>query len=520
MSASAVWVRVWPPLLEEKAMALEGPPAGFFGRRWWGEEGGVFDGVEELAAEVVHARAKVAELRGELVVADERGDGDDEPGGGGDEGFRDAGGDGAEGGCAGGAEAVEGVDDTHDGAEQADEGGSVGDGGEPGHARFHGGEGFGGSDLGGAFEGDGVARHATASGLALVLVVDLGEDGDEGAGLELLGDGSDFGEAAGLAEGAEKALALLAGAAEASPLGEHDGPGEDAGEEQDDEDCEGDRARVAHHLDECAARGADGSGGREGIILEEKECEGEWGWWEAENHWVYCKAVGVGARVRPYTPGFVNIRLTGEERHLRLVRMDSNSASPGSTDALAVPPPPIPFEPLLTFKPKRLRPVWVGLVLAVVGFFLYAFSAIGADAEKAKGLAAFWALPVWIYYFMIIHRIIRVLDTQPGWSAEYTPAAAIWKQFIPFYGLYFLYQWPSDVESYINWRLGRESRVGLWTFLGLITGILLGYADAFVGGLVMMASFYVLYVPLRQALATAPPSDAPAPGYDGTLGLR
>ena len=147
---------------------------------------------------------------GELVVADERGDGDGEAGGGGDEGRGDAGGDGAEGCGAGGAEAVEGVHDAHDGAEEADEGGAVGDGGEPGHARFHRGEGFRGGGLRGALQRDGVARHAAAAALALVLVVDLGEDGDQRAGLELLGHGGDLGEAAGLAEGAEEALALLA----------------------------------------------------------------------------------------------------------------------------------------------------------------------------------------------------------------------------------------------------------------------------------------------------------------------
>ena len=64
--------------------------------------------------------------------------------------------------------------------------------------------------------------------LALVLVVDFVEDGDEGAGLELVGDGGDFGEAAGLAEGAEEAAVLGVGCLEGAPLGDHDGPGDDA----------------------------------------------------------------------------------------------------------------------------------------------------------------------------------------------------------------------------------------------------------------------------------------------------
>ena len=94
----------------------------------------------------------------------------------------------------------------------------LGDGGEPGHAAFHGGEGFRGGGLRGALEALGIARHAAAAGLALVLVVDLGEDGDQRAGLELVGDGGDLGEAAGLAEGAEEAAALRVGCAEGRHL--------------------------------------------------------------------------------------------------------------------------------------------------------------------------------------------------------------------------------------------------------------------------------------------------------------
>jgi len=202
--------------------------------------------------------------------ADDGRNGDDEAGGSGDEGFGDAGSYGAERGSTGGAEAVEGVDDAHDGAEEADEGGDGGDGGEPGHVALHAGEGFGGCGLRGALEGDGIAGEAASAVLALVLVVDLVEDGDQRAGLELVGDGGDFAEAAGLAEGADEALALRLRLVEAPPLGEHDGPGEDAGNQQNNEHCEGDRPAVVDHLDECAAGAWRGSGGG-GVCLQQEE---------------------------------------------------------------------------------------------------------------------------------------------------------------------------------------------------------------------------------------------------------
>ena len=241
--------------------------------------GGVLDGVEELAAEVVHAGGEVAELAGELVVADDGGDGDEDAGGGGDEGFGDTWGHRAEGGCTGGAEAVEGVNDAPDGAEEADEGRGVGDGGKPGDAGLHEGEGFARGGGGGAFEPDGIAGEAAAVGLAVVLVVDFGEDGDQRRGAELLGGGGDFGQAAGFTEGAQEAGGLVARGGEGAELGEDDGPGEEAHNGEQDEDAEGDGAGVVEDLGDGRAVGTGGEGRGGGVrvgLEQEEECGSHW----------------------------------------------------------------------------------------------------------------------------------------------------------------------------------------------------------------------------------------------------
>ncbi len=85
--------------------------------------------------------------------------------------------------------------------------------------------------------------------------MDLGEDCDEGAGLELVSNVGDFAEAARLTKRADEALALGLSSAKAGPLGEHDRPGEDARDKQDDEDCERHRAAVVDHLHQGTAVG-------------------------------------------------------------------------------------------------------------------------------------------------------------------------------------------------------------------------------------------------------------------------
>src|SRR5262249_16846315 len=111
-----------------------------------------------------------------------------------------------------------------------------------------------------------IAGKATAAVLPLVLVVNLAEDGDQGAGPELLGDGGDFAEPRRFTKGTDEAKALRVGPAEAGPLGDHDGPGHDAREKQNDEDSEGHGAAIVNHLQESAAVGC-GRGCASGVFL-------------------------------------------------------------------------------------------------------------------------------------------------------------------------------------------------------------------------------------------------------------
>ncbi len=190
---------------------------------------------------------------------------------------------------------------------------------------------------------------------------------------------------------------------------------------------------------------------------------------------------------------------------------------PGWSEPAA--PPPLTF----TERPverRRLLPVWLGFVLASGGFVGVVVGIAALGAGSARGLYFLFGLPAFVYYFFVINRMIKVLEGEPGWSAEYTPAGVVWKQFIPLYGIFFLYQWTGDVERYINLRTGSSGRAGLLTFLGLFLGFMLRLVDGFLGLFVVFAAFYVLVIPLQKALSVAPPTEEPAPSYSGSLGIR
>ena len=204
-----------------------------------------FERVQQFAAEVVGCGCEDADARGELVVGDDGRDGDEEAGSGSDERFGDAGRNSAERSCSSGTESVKGIDHAHDGAEESDERAGGGDGGEPGQAAFERCDGFAGGGLRGPLEGSEIARWAGSACLALVGLVDVYVDLCERAGLVVVGEGSDFLQARGAAEGVDEVAAFARGLAEGAHLAEDDGPGIEAGDEQQKEDAERDASDVA-----------------------------------------------------------------------------------------------------------------------------------------------------------------------------------------------------------------------------------------------------------------------------------
>jgi len=89
--------------------------------------------------------------------------------------------------------------------------------------------------------------------LAFEFFIAVLEDANEGAGAELVGDRSHVLKALGLAEGAEKASALYTGAAKQAPLGEDNGPGQNAESQQEKKNDFGDEASLADEVEQFAA---------------------------------------------------------------------------------------------------------------------------------------------------------------------------------------------------------------------------------------------------------------------------
>lgn len=179
--------------------------------------------------------------------------------------------------------------------------------------------------------------------------------------------------------------------------------------------------------------------------------------------------------------------------------------------------------------PPRLRPLWPAFAVLGIAGVLLLLSRQGLQSDAINPayvlvlISILLSFAAYIYYFLCVHRMIRTLEQEPGWNVDYTPAGAVWRQFIPFYNLVFNYRWTGDVADYAKWRLGNDGgfggRTGLWAFLLILLGALASNALFPAGMAIMFAGLALLGVPLRRALGMPAP-ELGAPGYNGTLNLR
>jgi len=222
---------------------------------WSLERKGFFDLGGEFESERVEALGKIADVLKEMIVGDQRGDGGEEAGGGGDQSFSDTGRDGAKAGGTSRAEAGESVNDAPHGTEETDKRSDAGGGGEPGHALFDATYFVGGSEL--HADGDGLKRFdfrvrivAFTGNLGLEFAIAGGVNVGEGraSGDDALRIGNPFGSA----EDSQELIGLTANAAEDAEFLKDERPRDQREKEKEQEDCAGHEASLLEDVKDVA----------------------------------------------------------------------------------------------------------------------------------------------------------------------------------------------------------------------------------------------------------------------------
>lgn len=176
---------------------------------------------------------------------------------------------------------------------------------------------------------------------------------------------------------------------------------------------------------------------------------------------------------------------------------------------------------------SRLPVLWVGYLLA--GALLVAEVVAGLQ-DRSQGL--YVREPPWflllisaagaIYWLYCVYRFHDVMAQIPGYNHSITPWRAVAMHWIPFYNLYWVFKWPSEIATFVNWRMQSPAMKGWIAGLLVLLSVLVGrFVDGAIGLILLFSSGIYISKYLRRAF-TAPPVPTSAmarPGARGPLGL-
>ncbi|MGH9779518.1 MAG: hypothetical protein ACRD5I_14015 [Candidatus Acidiferrales bacterium] len=121
-----------------------------------------------------------------------------------------------------------------------------------------------------------------------------------------------------------------------------------------------------------------------------------------------------------------------------------------------------------------------------------------------------------LYWLFCISAYHTVLKQVPGWKHPITPLRAVGFHFIPFYNLYWVFKWPSEIATFVNHRLSEKRMTGAYAGFLVLVGSLLGrFFDVAVGLVLIFSAGIYISRRLREAL-TAPQETVGTVGVSGS----
>jgi hypothetical protein len=119
--------------------------------------------------------------------------------------------------------------------------------------------------------------------------------------------------------------------------------------------------------------------------------------------------------------------------------------------------------------------VWFGFFF-VVAFAVEEALIIGLGLDESLG--TLWliliALTGWIYWLFCMSRFHKIIGEISRNHYPISSAEAVWKHFIPFYNLVWIFRWPAEMSNYLNRRervkMVSGNLLGVFLLISLLTG--------------------------------------------------
>ena len=178
----------------------------------------------------------------------------------------------------------------------------------------------------------------------------------------------------------------------------------------------------------------------------------------------------------------------------------------------------------LTLKSTPLPRMWIGFALSaliLVSEFIDFNSGAQQTGTQPNPVFFIFVLAAWIYWLWCVHRYHDIMTSIPGYRHPISPGQAVARHFIPFYNFYWVFKWPSEIATFVNWRTQTTAMQGWIVGLLVLGGFVMRIVDGSIGMAVVFAGGVYISRQILNAL-TAPPVPASAmarPGPPSTLGL-
>lgn len=121
--------------------------------------------------------------------------------------------------------------------------------------------------------------------------------------------------------------------------------------------------------------------------------------------------------------------------------------------------------------------IWPGYALGIL-FFLFEVGEVIFNPQASQEKYSWWTVSFWliglIYWCICVYKLHKTIFKITNSNYPITPARAVGYGFIPFYNLYWIFKWPSEIVNMVNARIGtkkfRTWVPGVYLFLFVILG--------------------------------------------------
>jgi hypothetical protein len=134
-------------------------------------------------------------------------------------------------------------------------------------------------------------------------------------------------------------------------------------------------------------------------------------------------------------------------------------------------------------KPPELAEMpnlWIGVALTAIAVAVEIVWASRLPPSLPLQLAP---VPPWLivaqlapslYWLYSVKQFHEAIWAAPGYNHTITPSRAVAMHFIPFFNLYWVFRWPSEIARFVNWRTQSQSMRGWVAGIAVVATFLLG----------------------------------------------